>query len=40
MAEGYETKSNEELGRVQSQLKASCVTSLTDELWYKQTASL
>ena len=37
MAEWFDTKSNVKLGRFQSQLEASCVSSHTDELWYNET---
>ena len=33
LAEQYDTKSNVNLGRFQSQLEVSCMSSQTDELW-------
>ena len=39
-AEGYDTKSNVKLGRFQSQLQASYVSSHTEVLWYNKTVCL
>ena len=40
LAEWYDTKYNEKLGRFRSQLQASYVSSHTEELWYKKTVCL
>ena len=40
LAERYETKSNEKLARFRSQLEASYVSNLTEELWYKESIYL
>ena len=40
VAERYDTKSNVKLGRFQSQFKASCVSSHTEELWNNETVCL
>ena len=39
-AERYDTKSNVKLGGFQSQLKASCVSSHTNETWFNETLCL
>ena len=40
LAEWYDTKSNVKLGGFRSQLQASYVSSLTEELWYNETVCL
>ena len=40
LAERYDTKSKVKLGGFQPELKASCVSSHTDELWYNETVCL
>ena len=40
LAERYETKSNIKLGGFRSQLQASYVSSLPEELWYNETVCL
>ena len=40
MAEWYDTNSNVKLGRFQSQLEVSCMSSHADELGYKGTVCL
>ena len=40
LAERYDTKSNMKLGRFQSQLQTSYMSSHTEELWYNETVCL